>query len=155
MLLEIFGNRNKAKDILIRFESIREILNNIPNINRGGCGYSALAMYLWLKKEGYPYMRGISFTYLYQSTFYHYEINSGFIKGSEELPTSCSHVVLNFRGKEIDCTPNGEDFEIVKRHRKISEEVLRLSLKNGGWNSDFEAKKYLPKIEKKLGIKFW
>lgn len=39
MLLEIFSNRKKAKDILIRFESIREILNDIPNINLGGCGY--------------------------------------------------------------------------------------------------------------------
>lgn len=112
-------------------------------------------MYLWLKKEGYPYMRGISFTYLYQSTFYHYEINSGFIKNNEGLPTSCSHVVLSFRGVEIDCTKEGVDFDIVKKHKNISEDVLRLSLKNGCWNDEFNAKKYLPKIEKKLGIKFW
>ena len=27
-------------------------LNSIPNINRGGCGLSALAIYRWCKKNG-------------------------------------------------------------------------------------------------------
>ena len=29
---------------------VREVLNSIPTINFGGCGISALSMYLWIEK---------------------------------------------------------------------------------------------------------
>jgi hypothetical protein len=144
----------KANDILKGLEEIRKYLDSIKNINYGGCGYSALAMYLWLKKQGYPYMHRISFVYLYSSTYHYYEINTKFIKHNEGLPTSCSHIMLKVRGKLLDSTPNGLGVDPVKRHNNITEETLRLSLQNGGWNDSFDAPKHLPKIEKKLGIKF-
>ena len=33
-------------------ESVLDVLNNIPAINQGGCGISALAIYRWCKKNG-------------------------------------------------------------------------------------------------------
>ena len=33
-------------------KQVQKFLSNIPNINRGGCGISALALYRWLENNG-------------------------------------------------------------------------------------------------------
>ena len=48
--MNIFGS--KTKITVKTFDEVLNFLSNIPSINCGGCGISALAMYRWLKKHG-------------------------------------------------------------------------------------------------------
>lgn len=41
----------QEKRLSTRLNSVQNFLNNIPNINYGGCGISALAMYLYSEKN--------------------------------------------------------------------------------------------------------
>ena len=149
---------------------VQKYLNSIPYINCGGCGYSAYAIYLWLKKTNYPKINNVSFVYLYSgiSDDYYYKTNESFIKGERSSATACSHIMVNIGRKNgtkfIDSSPEGIDlkvskyhsdceFNVVRRHNGIDESTLRNSLKHGSWNDIFD-KKNIKKIEKMLDIKF-
>jgi len=148
---------------------VQKFLNGIPYINCGGCGYSAYAIYLWLKKTNFEKIDKVKFVYLYSEVDYFYKTNEAFIKGERTNSTSSSHIMINLAGRKnntklIDSSPNGVDlsiskyideceFTVTKRHNDIDESILRNSLKFGCWNSMFE-KKYIKKIERILDIKF-
>lgn len=41
----------KAKKSRLKLKQVLEYLNDIPRINHGGCGVSALATYRWLEQN--------------------------------------------------------------------------------------------------------
>ena len=47
----MFSILNRFKKKLTSFEELREFLDSVPNINRGGCGVSVYAMYCLLEKQ--------------------------------------------------------------------------------------------------------
>ena len=116
-------------------KDVQKYLNSIPNINCGGCGYSALAMYEWLKKNK-QLEKDTKIVYLYS------------FRGERGVP---NHAVLYHKGKYLDS--NGKykvyrDFPTKQMRKKD----VKDSFFDSDWNSMFNRNKYVPLIEKKLGI---
>jgi len=44
----------------VTFEDVQEAINQVPCINRGGCGIAALAMARWIKKNNPNWMTYLS-----------------------------------------------------------------------------------------------
>ena len=135
-----------------RLSTVKRRLDEIDSINYGGCGVSALSMFRWLKQND-KLVGDESFTFLYVYYDGSFSKNDAVLnKRSKGKLTSASHVMLYHNGKLHDSEGIGIKELYVKRHEKISEKLLLISLKNGAWNDDFERKEFLPIIEKKLGI---
>ena len=131
---------------------VREFLSGIPCINEGGCGIAALAMYRWLKKNHTSEeMSKIKFVYIEWDDDSVYEHNERFNDGYWlDAPTHC---VLLYKGNYIDS--NGDvDFDKWGDYTfEINDEsVIVDSIINGCWNSMFDREKWIPIIEKELGI---
>ena len=47
----MFAILDKQEQPICKLTELRQFLNNIPYINRGGCGVSAYAMYCYLEKN--------------------------------------------------------------------------------------------------------
>lgn len=135
-----------------RLSTVKRRLDNIDSINHGGCGISALALYRWLKQNN-KLVGDESFTFLYVFYASSFGKNDAILKkhNKNEL-TSCSHVMLFHNGKLHDSEGIGIKERYSRRHEKISEKLLLISLKNGTWNNCFDRNKSIPKIEKQLGI---
>lgn len=144
---------------------VRKYLKSIPNINYGGCGIAAYAMYIWLKKNGNK--SNIKFIYLYsESSIGSYENNSIVLSHRKYYKTyasSCSHVMIKVGNNIMDCANERIDLssgvypllsmEIQEVHITQSIKFIKNSLsKEDQWNCSFNRGKYLPLIEKKLGI---
>lgn len=136
------------------FKDVRKFLNSIDYINNGGCAVSALAMYLWLEKHG-KLGRNNKIVYLYKSNnITSYAQNQRLIENNGGNGSSCSHAVLKYRGRLIDCEEkvNTKDYSYKQTFNDIN--LVRLTLNNvHSWNDSFERDKYIPLIEKTLGVK--
>lgn len=139
------------------FVQTQQFLNSVEYINYGGCGIAALALYDAAVLEG----RKPKIVYLYHP--YHEAdsrtINEGIMKGEIEptKATSCYHICVQI-GKKI----YHADGEFTKDHEAgylldfpkqyVTKELLLNSLKYAGWNSQFDRKKWVPKIKEMLKL---
>lgn len=133
-------------------KSVQNVLNSICDINYGGCGISALAMYRWLKNNN-KLKGNESFTYLYISFDNCFYENDPILKKEvDRRLSSCSHIMLNRGGKHYDSEGSNVKSRFTRKHKKITEEQLIESLNFGEWNDTFDRETYIPFIEKKLNV---
>jgi len=121
-------------------ETLKEVctvLNNIPNINQGGCGIAALTLYKWLEKKNQlaDDTRIIYFYYDYRSNI---AINRS--NKFKTLPAAPYHAVLYHKGCYID----SNDMNYISTH-KYSQKIKNIkfvieSINNNtcNWNSSFD-----------------
>lgn len=125
-----------------------KFLNSIPNINSGGCGIAALAMYRYLKKNKLL-PKDFKILFLYNNNCKSlYDANR---KGGN---FGANHIVFWFNGNLYDTDGL---FEIEYTDYKY---ILPASIKkllaalndDNGWNPMFKREKQIPKIERRLKI---
>lgn len=133
---------------------IQWLLNHVDNINDGGCGISALAMYRWLKKNK-ELAGDESFTFYYRGENDPFYIMNNNVLKKDKMDgrlNSAAHVMLFHNGRDIDsmgeCPPMNYDI----RHEKITEDLLLEAINYGDWNSDFNRKRSVNQIEIALKI---
>lgn len=136
-----------------RFSDVVRYLNTIKDINNGGCGISALAMYRWLKLRG---VNDISFVFLYKIKDYDaYEENLCYLRSGIGRPTSASHVCLKYGNRLVDSRGviTGRNYII---HQNINDvDFIVMSIMNHGkWNYLFSWSEII-NIERELNIKLF
>lgn len=139
------------KKVLLATElkEVRKFLDNISFINAGGCGISALAMYLYAKKN-FNKTPKIIFTYRHVSPL---NQNDEFLLFDSGSVVSPGHALLKYNGKYFDSNKIINKPTIPFEH-EVTIDLLIESLKcRGNWNDLFDWK-YLKAIEEKLNIKF-
>lgn len=130
-------------------KKVQKFLSKIPNINGGGCGVSALALYRWIKNN--LEIENTKFVFLYDNED-RYLNNAKILrnkKGKAEAPTHCC---LLYKGKFIDS--DGE--RKVGKYNWLQiideEEFITKALDNiWDWNHSFD-REYIDEIEEKLDI---
>ena len=133
-------------------QEVQEFLDKIPNINRGGCGISAISMYRWLKKN-----KGIKskFIFLYGDDFvgrFISELNYICVQeGNLKDMDGPYHIMLLVDNKIIDSSGEDISYELVQ-DLNIDEEIMITLLENNKINPEFNWKKWLPIIEFELEI---
>ncbi len=141
----------KIKTAKKTLKQVQKFLDNIPDIDRGGCGISALAMYRWLKNNGDK--SNIKFVFLYEyGDEKEYLTNKRVLKDKEGEPVACSHCCILHGKKFIDSegVVDIEEYEWVQIIKE--EDFLKRSLANiGEWNPRFD-RHNICKIEEELGI---
>ncbi|MFA5207385.1 MAG: hypothetical protein WC428_01895 [Candidatus Paceibacterota bacterium] len=147
--MNLFGSKQTKG--LQTFEEVRNYLNNIDSINRGGCGISALSMYRWLKKHGQT-TEHTAFYFLDNDSSNH-ENNQEYFTNKEVVLRASSHIVLLHNDQTIDSTGfhsiNDYDYNFLEK----SEEYLLAMINNvWTWNYKFERKAHVKNIAKTLGI---
>jgi hypothetical protein len=148
-------------------EDVQYFLNRkVVNINNGGCGISALAMYRWLKEHG-QLAKDTAFIYCHSSMEdYTYCENKNALKTfttkksffrkifSKSAPCSATHVVLLHKGTYIDSNGviNISNFVTLKTQNE--DFVLKsINNKRGKWNKEFKRTE-VKKIIENIDIKF-
>jgi len=133
---------------------VQKMLNNIPNINSGGCGIASLAMYRWLKKNN-KLNKNTKFIYLHHNMDYNYYSNKKALNADNTvIPGSCEHVLLYHRGYYRDSKSskkilNKPSYKILET---TNENFILQSVNNVfDWNHKFDRKK-IKGIEKTLDI---
>lgn len=131
------------------FKELNDYLAQIPNIDEGGCGFSALFQYLWLKKYNRKSQVSFIFNYLGWDSDSFYD-NSRTLAGEQSLYRSCYHILILYKGKARDCFGIQE---IKDLHHKIKDpEFLIKALNNvDQWNCSFD-RDLLPIIQEDIGI---
>lgn len=136
-------------------EQVLEFLDNIPNINSGGCGISALAVYKWLKKND-ALSEDFAIVYLHRWDTYDRDTNRSFLKGENDNATACSHAIFRYNGVYYDSEGKNEssvrDDNSVIIPAEHVERFMKASLKDGNWNTSFNRAKGVKVIESNLGI---
>ena len=135
---------------------VKEFLNDVDNINCGGCGVAALSMYRWMEKNNM--LKGNeSFTFLYvcgEGDFF-YDNNEKYFQGKKPQIIAPAHVVLNIDGEYIDTTSRSMErfqYRYPRKHENVTEEELLKSLNDPHWNESFERDCEVPFIADGLGI---
>ena len=140
------------------FNDLRKYLDNVDNINRGGCGLSALVMYRWLRE------RGIKSEIIFLYEFDYNEIYQNYDNG--EYINTPFHVVLFKDGILIDSytgeIPKFEDNMVNFTYGdneedyyycfNVGEEILVDVLQNGNWNKQFDRNKNFYNIVENTGV---
>jgi len=132
-------------------KDVQEFINSIPDINSGGCGVAALAMYRWLKKND-MLKKTTMFHFLHSYDGYLYETNKRYVEKNEGKPSACSHIGLIHGNRTIDCEGFINTREYKYKIRTSNENMLVLAVNNvNDWNSMFD-RKHVKTIAKKLDI---
>lgn len=131
------------------FNGVLSYLDSIPNINNGGCGIAALAIYRWLKKNQPEKECKITFL----SDNYIYSLNCEKLKSNILSLVVPSHIVVEIDGKFYDSDgeyPNyrGNCYYQVKEDHLIT--TINCPDCNN-WNDVFK-RKHTKSIAKTLGI---
>ena len=132
---------------MTHFDKLRRWLRTIPNINRGGCAFAALAMYKVALAEGFnPHL-----VYLYdEDDAVRYNGNREFMKGTSPFAYTCSHAVVEIDGILYDCQRMVDEYV---RHDHVSEALVLKSVESiEGWNSCFIRDGWVDKINKAVEI---
>jgi hypothetical protein len=133
------------------FNDVLSYLNDIPNINEGGCAIAALAMYKWLE-ENDELAYDTCVVYLMDEE--EAEINN---KAYEAFPRhsnikACIHALLQHNGNRFDCTGGNV---LHRRHEDELEiedmDFLVASINSDNWNIMFN-REYVSDIEQNLSI---
>ena len=134
---------------------VLKFLNEIPNINAGGCGISALTVYKWLKKNN-SLSDDFAIIYLHYWDDGDAELNSKFLSGKSEEATACSHAIFRYNGKLYDSNGTTElDVRTVKQLVIKAEQIdmfMEASLTADNWNPRFIRAQAIPLISKKVGV---
>lgn len=139
-------------------EDVLEFLNTIEYINEGGCGFSAYAIYLWLKKEN-KLPEDFEIVYLYWNK-QDYKYNQRFISGEESTATSCTHACIYMNKKYFDSEGSVDiDDTFYRAIMSITPSIIDIFMQSSLedeyiWNPRFDREYYVPIIEEKLGINF-
>ena len=145
----------KSKNNL-KLKQVLKYLNNIPNINDGGCGVSALAIYRWIKAHYQVKNVEILFCYGCWRSVWDYRNNKQVFRIGKGNLSSPSHVVLKYKNFIFDSSGIIKDLksEFPNIH-KATRLNLFISVLNdlNEWNDSFERKpKVIKNIEKYLNI---
>lgn len=126
------------------FEDVQAAINQVPNINQGGCGIAALAMARWIKKNNPNWM-----TYLFvmgHDDVGAFKLNAEVLANTTKLePTSASHIGLIVYDHEkntqkiVDCNTIFNMLQYKYVNTFHSEKVLLKSINRvDHWNKDFD-----------------
>ena len=131
------------------FKQTRKLVSEIPNINRGGCGLAALALFDAAKREGKEPKIVYCYTGWDDSNLHK---NNQFKEGKRKKATSCHHVVIKLGKKYWDSTGK-LDPEEIENFETLDEEITRKHLissinNKGAWNNMFSRKEWMPKLQK-------
>jgi len=133
------------------FNETQAFLSKIEQINRGGCGFSALALYDAAVKENLNPKIIYLYTQMSLAFSNAYENNELVItENLKDRADACSHIVVEINKQWYDCKGVVNDDGVQKYH-EVSREHLLNSIRYGNWNDDFNRKKYLPKINEFIG----
>jgi hypothetical protein len=140
-----------------KLKETRRFLDALPCINYGGCGISAYAMYLWLKKEN-QLPEDFKFIFLhYPSSKKSFLNNKRVLEEGNGQVIAPEHVAIKYNGKILDSSGT-VDIDIFSLFFEIplekAEDYLINSLNTNDWNSMFDRPNIIPIIEKELGISF-
>jgi hypothetical protein len=134
---------------------VLKFLNEIPNINAGGCGISALTVYKWLKKNN-SLSDDFAIIYLHYWDDGDAELNSKFLSGKSEEATACSHAIFRYNGKLYDSDGlHNIGARAVRQVTIDAEQIDRFmeaSLTADNWNPRFIRAQAIPLISKKVGV---
>ena len=124
---------------------VRDFLSEMPYINSGGCGISALAMYYWLGKKN-RLNNDTKFVLLcrsFNSELHKLNNNSG----KKTLPNLLyvpNHICLKYNGKYIDCDSNcidkNYDYKLEIDLTNLMD-IINNPHPNSGWNIAFDRRK--------------
>lgn len=142
----------------MELNDVLDYLNSIKDINEGGCGISALAIYRWLKQKNDD--SHLSIMYLYSK--FNWNAETYYVNNEKRLRNGdgrlCvpSHVVVLYNGK---CYDSGGEVYIVS-YRFIqnipNDSYLVNTINNpemNEWNDTFvKNNDIISEIEEKLGI---
>lgn len=132
-----------------KLKKIRRFLSNLNNINRGGCGFAAVAMYDILKQQGFEPV--IMFAY-HSWNQERYQTNEAAKKCNGTF-TSCSHAFIKIDDVYFDCARNVDITEYRTLQIMGRDEVVMALKEDDEWNYSFDRDANVPTIEKMTGIK--
>lgn len=132
-----------------KLEQLRRFLGSIRNINQGGCGIAALALYYTAQRLG---INGELLCMYDNDDEMFYESNIRRINGDSDQWFAVTHVVFIVDGCVLD--PRTINFSIHNYDYKhyVTPEVLECMLNADNWNRAFDRHKHLPIIEKRIGF---
>lgn len=139
---------------MMNLKKVRKIISKIPDIHRGGCAISAIAMYRWLKMHNPN--ADVEFVYIYNN-LHIYKNNNSYLFGNERLQSplkfySPFHCCLLYNGKIIDAYGEVDIRQWGKFIHIIPYEGLVLkNINEFAWSRIFE-RKNIERIENKLKI---
>ncbi len=132
-----------------KLKQVQKYLNKIPNINKGGCGISTLAMFRWLKEN--TAVGNTKFVFLYSDKD-RYLNNQKVLRDKRRKAEVPNHSCLLFQGEFIDSTGLLDISNFAWIQIVDEEEFLIRVLDNvKDWNWGFD-RNYIKKIEKKLKL---
>jgi len=136
---------------LLDKNNVREYLNSIPYINRGGCGIAALAMYRWLEKQNVDTTK-IKIHILEMHFETTIDNNKKYLETNEGYPEPPSHIGLKIGNKTID-TEDTVDMHRYQYHMVTDQIQLLITMINmvRKWNPMFDRER-IPEIADRLGI---
>ena len=144
----------KLSETNSKISGVLQFLHNIDCINRGGCGFSAMAIYKTLVKRGLA-KDDLAIVYFYKGSSETYELNSKFINGETKTPSSCFHAVVRNDGDFFDSgglvDPLDYDTNMVFGKDMIWFVELSIGTPSH-WNPDFD-RSNVKKITKELGVR--
>lgn len=128
-------------------------LNTIPNINRGGCGIVAHALYMALTKVNVP----ASIVYIIRP---HRDIDV-IEKLNNHEPTSCAHVMVKVGRYYYDTegvykskvSIQKEFISDIKLIKVSPEYAYESASTQNSWNKQFNRERYANTVPKYLGVK--
>ena len=125
---------------------VTKYLDSIPDINSGGCGVAALAIYRWLKKQG----KKSQIVFGYGGWNCGFSRNESLKNGTNETPSACSHAVVLYNGNYYDS--NGESIDPpYSQNHSLPIWVVVKTLNTRDWNSEFD-RRYIRQIAKDLNV---
>lgn len=146
----------KTKDIKQVVLENYNLLNNISNINSGGCLYAAYAIYESLKKLNLHKNEDLV---IIQFSYSKHQIknNKDFINGETDTASSSSHFGISVDGGKTaydseGLVEEGEYNYYLIIPNKMIEVFCNSSLQGGNWSSNFNRKIEVPKINILLQI---
>jgi hypothetical protein len=121
----------------LTLNDVKFFLCSIPDLHRGGCAISALAMKRWLKK-----FKGIESTIVYGFSRKNsdYSDNQRSLKeNNKELTSACSHAGLKIEGSDLIFDAKSRWYkDEYKYYIDMPEEFVISSLEKMVWNNMFE-----------------
>lgn len=133
-------------------------INDIKNLNSGGCLYAAYGVFKKLHKDKVP-MRNIAIVQA-PNGFFSDSLtrNRLYLEGLNSKATSGTHFIIRvyqyFIGSTGDITKSAKGWKKsleIKGIRKVNR-FCESSLDNGNWNEMFNRTKAIPKINEVLGV---
>ena len=138
-------------------ESVVKTLDVIPNLNRGGCGISALAIYRWCKENGVE-VSDRPFVVLCEDEW-ELEHNNIACQEGDVDEIWIPHVVIEVDGILWDSTGNEHqhsEYSLLsysyRQDYQLSEEELLGIINTDAWNSTFNRNKFTDVIATELDI---